>query len=137
MKLDFTESESTGPNLTPVIDIVFLLLIFFLVATRFEQEEKDAEVIVPEVAAAQPMSMPPKSLVVNFRKNGVYTVRGKVYSKTQLTSLLQQYSNANPGTQHVLIRGDQGASWGDGVRVVGLCNKAKIYKCRIAMREKP
>lgn len=137
MKLDFTESESNGPNLTPVIDIVFLLLIFFLVATRFEQEEKDSEVIVPEVAAAQPMSMPPKSLVVNVRENGVCTVRGKTYSQQQLAKLLKQFSNANPGTQNVMIRGDKGARWEHGVRVMGLCNQAKIYKYRVAMREKP
>lgn len=136
MKLDFTESESTGPNLTPVIDIVFLLLIFFLVATRFEQEEKDSEVLLPEVAAAQPMTMPPKQLVVNLRGDGTFSVRGKPQSEKQLAQLLTQYSNANPGTQRVLIRGDKRASWGDGLRVMGLCNKAKIYKYRVAMVEK-
>lgn len=136
MKLDFTETDAAGPNLTPVIDIVFLLLIFFLVATRFEQEEKDAEVTLPEVAVAQPKSMPPRELVVNVRKDGTYTVHGKKRSPGELSAILTQFSDANPGTQDVLIRGDAESMWKHGVKVMGLCNQAKIYKYRVAMIER-
>jgi CheY-like chemotaxis protein len=50
MKLPLNNTESEGPNLTPVIDVVFLLLIFFLVATRFDQEERELDVELPEVS---------------------------------------------------------------------------------------
>jgi len=136
MKIDFSESETSGPNLTPVIDIVFLLLIFFLVATRFEQEEKDSEVVLPEVAVAQPKSMPPKELVVNVRKDGTYTVHGKTRSQNEVAAILEQFSDANPGTQDVLIRGDAESMWKHGVEIMGLCNQAKIYKYRVAMIER-
>lgn len=138
MRLPYADAETdiAGPNLTPVIDIVFLLLIFFLVATRFEEEEKDAAVILPVVAEAQPKSMPPKQLVVNVRKDGQYTVQQKIRTETQLEAILQQFSDANPGTQDVLIRADADTMWKYGLRVMGLCNKAKIYKYRVAMVER-
>ena len=138
MRLPYSDDDSdiAGPNLTPVIDIVFLLLIFFLVATRFEEEEKDSTVILPEVAQAQPKSMPPKQLVVNVRKDGSYTVQQKVRTEGELGVILQQFSDANPGTQDVLIRADADTMWKYGLRVMGLCNKAKIYKYRVAMRER-
>ena len=53
MRLPEDTSDSDGPNLTPVIDVVFLLLIFFLVATRYDQEERELEVDLPEVTEAQ------------------------------------------------------------------------------------
>ena len=52
MKLPPDTSDSDGPNLTPVIDIVFLLLIFFLVAARYdkEEEERELDINLPQVA---------------------------------------------------------------------------------------
>ena len=47
MRLPDESHQSDGPNLTPVIDVVFLLLIFFLVATRFDQEEKELDLELP------------------------------------------------------------------------------------------
>ncbi len=66
------EESTDGPNLTPVIDMVFLLLIFFLCATQFNQEERELEAVLPEVVQAQPLTMPPQELIVNFTREGVY-----------------------------------------------------------------
>ena len=43
MKISVPTEDFAGPDLTPVIDVVFLLLIFFLVATRYDQEERELE----------------------------------------------------------------------------------------------
>jgi biopolymer transport protein ExbD len=137
MKLPQSEAEVEGPNLTPVIDVVFLLLIFFLVATRFDQEEREVSVILPEVVQAEPLSMPPEELIVNFTSDGAYKVQNEVLSEDQLDQLLQQAGLKNPGTQAVLIRGDADADWRLGVRVMGLCNRAKITDYRVAVREAP
>ncbi len=57
-------------NLTPLIDVVFLLLIFFLVATRFAQEDRELPVQLPAASSAMPMTMEPQELVVNIDQNG-------------------------------------------------------------------
>ncbi|MEK6234286.1 MAG: biopolymer transporter ExbD [Planctomycetales bacterium] len=132
MKIEYDDSEGEGPNLTPVIDVVFLLLIFFLVATRFDQEEKELDVVVPEVAQAQPLTKPPDEIVINVMKDGSYKVLGKTLSEDQLAGMLSQAYMKNQSNQAVLIRGDGASELQYSVRVMGLCNKARITEYRVA-----
>lgn len=136
MRLPASESESEGPNLTPVIDVVFLLLIFFLVATRFDEQEREVNTVLPEVAQAEPLSMPPRELIVNVTEDGKYIVMRKEYDEKQLTELLRQASEKNPGNQSVLIRADGESAWKFGVRVMGICNRVKIKDYRVAVISK-
>ena len=133
MRLPPSEAESDGPNMTPVIDMVFLLLIFFLCATRFDQEEREVSAVLPEVAQSQPLSMPPDELVINITREGQYIVVGETVSEHQVAALLQQAALKNPGTQSVLIRSDEEAAWKFGVRVMGLCNQANIINYRVGV----
>lgn len=135
MRLPSAEAESDGPNMTPVIDMVFLLLIFFLCATRFDQEEKDMTAILPEVVQAQPTSTRPEEVVVNITHDGQFIVQQKKVTEAQLADLLHQMSLKNPGTQSVLIRGDARSQWEVGIRVMGLCNRAGIRDYRVAVIE--
>src|SRR3954451_522857 len=121
MRLPPPEQDLGVPNMMPLIDVVFLLLIFFLMASRFEQEEREMKVTLPEVAEAQPLAMT-QELVVNITPEGAYVVAQRQYSEEQLAALLVQARRSNP-QQSVLIRGDAGAAWKHGVRVMGLCNK--------------
>jgi biopolymer transport protein ExbD len=135
MKLPPPEPEAEGPNLTPVIDVVFLLLIFFLVATRFDQEERELNVILPEVVEAEPLSMPPQELIVNITRAGEYVVASQTIDEAGLAALLRKAALKNPGTQSVLIRGDGESPLRLGVRVMGLCNRAGITDYRVAAIE--
>ncbi len=135
MRLPQSEPELGIPNMMPLIDIVFLLLIFFLMASSFERAEKELPVILPEVAEAQPLATT-QDLVVNITAEGKYVVAQQEYSEGQLAALLEQTRRNNPH-QGVRIRGDGRAAWKHGVRVMGLCNKAKIDNYRVeAIQEK-
>jgi biopolymer transport protein ExbD len=134
MRLPPAEPDLGVPNMMPLIDIIFLLLIFFLMASRFEQEEKDLKVALPEVVEAQPIAMT-KELVINITQEGKYVVARQEYGEGQLAALLDQSHRNNPH-QSVLIRGDGRAAWKYGVRVMGLCNQAKIDTYRVAVIEK-
>jgi biopolymer transport protein ExbD len=133
MRLPASEPELGIPNMMPLIDIVFLLLIFFLMASHFEQQERELKVLLPEVAEAQPLAMT-QELVVNITPDGKYVVAQQQYSEEQLGALLAQGHRNNP-QQTVLIRGDGRAAWKYGVRVMGLCNRAKIDNYRVAALE--
>jgi len=133
MRLPASEPELGIPNMMPLIDIIFLLLIFFLMASTFEQkerEEREMKVLLPEVVEAQPLSMT-KDFIINITEEGHYLVARQQYSEEQLGALLEQTARNNPH-QSVLIRGDGRAAWEHGVRVMGLCNKAKIDNYRVA-----
>lgn len=131
MRLPPSEPDSDGPNMTPVIDIVFLLLIFFLVAARLDQEEQELSVKLPEVLQAQPVSMTPE-LVVNVTREGKFKVSGKEYSEKQLAVLLVEARKLNPD-QAVRIRADAESAWKHGVRVMDLCNRAAIKKYQVGV----
>ena len=130
MRLPPPEQDLGVPNMMPLIDVVFLLLIFFLMASRFEQEERELKVALPEVAEAQPLTMT-QELVVNITAEGKYVVAKQEYGEDQLAALLERTRRNNPH-QSVLIRGDGRAPWKHGVRVMGLCNRAKIENYRVA-----
>src|SRR5262249_39603515 len=135
MRLPPSEVELGVPNMMPLIDVVFLLLIFFLMASSFERAEKELPVILPEVAEAQPLAGT-EDLVVNITAEGHYVVARQEYSEGQLAILLEQSHRNNPH-QGVRIRGDGRAAWKHGVRVMGLCNKARIENYRVeAIQEK-
>jgi len=130
MRLPASDVDLGIPNMMPMIDIIFLLLIFFLMASRFEQEERDVKVTLPEVTEAQPLAMT-QDLVVNITPEGHYLVAQQQYTEEQLGALLEQSRRTNP-QRAVLIRGDGRAAWKFGVRVMGLCNRAKIDNYRVA-----
>jgi len=121
-----------------MIDCVFQLLLFFLVASRFDDEarmtgEGSLESHLPEAAAAMPMVMRPKEMTVNVNAKGEYFVGGELHSEQQLADRLERGQINNPGTQTVIIRGDQKADWKSIARVMGLCNKANIKDYRVAV----
>lgn len=134
MKLPPDTADSEGPNLTPVIDVVFLLLIFFLVATQYNQDERELDITLPEVAEAQPLSMT-SEIIVNITGDGRYKVATKEYSEAQLASLISQAKKNNPH-QTTLIRGDGESDLKFAVRVMGMCNKVKMDYRIAALQER-
>lgn len=133
MRLPPENTDQDGPNLTPVIDVVFLLLIFFLVATRYDQEERELDITLPEVAQAQPLSMTPE-LIINVSEEGKYHVVRNEYSEPQLAQLIAESKKNNPH-QSALIRGDGESALKFAVRVMGMCNKAGMDYRIAALQE--
>ncbi|MCR5163819.1 MAG: biopolymer transporter ExbD, partial [Thermoguttaceae bacterium] len=99
-------------SITPLIDVVFLLLIFFLVATKFDEEESALDIQLPQATESTPIWSLPQSLVININRKGEFFVSGKNISSEELKTLLQT-SWENPKTDSsVIIRGDERAPFG-------------------------
>jgi biopolymer transport protein ExbD len=131
-------SEKRRLDMTPMIDCVFQLLLFFLVASHFEEQarmtgEGELDANLPEAAAAMPMVMRPQELIVNIDGQGQFFVSGELQSEPQLGFLLRRSQNDNPGNQSVVIRGDETADWKYIARVMSLCNQAQISDYRVAV----
>jgi len=126
MRLPAAETENEGPNLTPVIDVVFLLLIFFLVATRFTQEEKAVSLRLAEILKAEPISSGVKEVVVNITQEGKFIVLNETFNESQLIDLLADVAKNNPTTRRVQIRTDQEAKVKYPLTVVGICKEYEL-----------
>ncbi len=124
-------------SLTPLIDIVFLLLIFFLVATRFAEEERELDVLLPEASEAQPLTSKPRELFINIDHEGRYYVTGKIVSLAELQPLLHAAYVNNPGRASVVIRADRRCHWEHVVAAMNACNRARIRDYRVTTKEGP
>jgi biopolymer transport protein ExbD len=132
MPVAIKKSNALGRlNLTPMIDVVFLLLIFFLVATKFEEQERELNVVLPQASEAMPLTAKPKELFVNIDREGRYVVNGQQHNDAALLATLQQADASNPGRQTVIIRADKRCVWQFVVNVMNLCNKARIRDYRV------
>ncbi len=119
-------------NLTPLIDVVFLLLIFFLVATRFAQDDRELPVQLPSAANAVPMTIEPTELVVNVDSAGQYMILGERMALDKVESRLQRAVADNPVNQTVIIRGDRNVAFQAIVSLMDLCTKLKVPSYKIS-----
>ena len=122
-------------NLTPLIDVVFLLLIFFLVVTRFSEEEREMEVRLPQASEARPLVSKPRELFVNVDASGRYSVAGHKLPMAELVPILQTAWVNNPQHASVIIRADERCPWEFVVAVMNACQKANIRDWRVTTRE--
>lgn len=113
-------------NITPLIDVVFLLLIFFLVATRFAEEDRELDVQLPTASEAQPLTAEPQEVFVNIDHTGKIFVGSKVVGEDELKEILEQAVANNPVNQSVIIRADKRVELQHVVTVMNICNQVGL-----------
>ena len=122
-------------SMTSLIDVVFLLLIFFLISTRFDEEERLLDIHLPEASQAEPLIAAPKELIVNINQKGVYYIYGKEYPREGLEAVLTDAWDANPTGASVIIRGDRECPFGRVVFAANLCKRLGIQYSAMTQEE--
>ena len=96
MKIKVEDSRDGGLiNLTPLIDIVFLLLIFFMVTASFKEDERDLKVVLPGAENADPIKDLPELILVSVRKDGAFLVGSAQLDAEELRTLLERAKEKN------------------------------------------
>ncbi|MBX3423705.1 MAG: biopolymer transporter ExbD [Pirellulaceae bacterium] len=113
-------------SLTPMIDVVFLLLIFFLVASRLSQEARQLDIALPSAANAMPMTAEPQELVVNVDQVGKLYLESRELALDQFESFLRQQVADNPYGRSVIIRADRRVPFQAPVDVMNVCLKLGV-----------
>ena len=126
------ESEDFSIPQTPLIDIIFILIVFFLVATTFYTEERDIEVNLPEGTEGTGIDQDEGRFIVNVRASGVIVVNGDVLSMEELERVLE--ARAETRRKDVEIRGDQETPHGKIMTVMNLCKKHGLSQLAITQR---
>jgi biopolymer transport protein ExbD len=124
-------------SLTPLIDVVFLLLIFFLVTSEFEEEERHLDIVLPTATSAAPMVHRPREIVIDVDAAGAIYLRGRPVQTEELERILVTAVAENPANQSVVIRADQATTFQPVVTVMDLCNRAGISDYSVTTREGP
>ncbi len=134
MKLDTGDDGDEGIRLTPLIDVVFLLLIFFLTATTFSREEVEMDLDLPEAASGE-AGDGQQAIVINIGRDGLLRMDGRCVTEEALHQKLRSAAARNRDRQ-VLIRGDTEARYGVVAKVFDACLLAKLRSISIGALEK-
>lgn len=124
-------------SLTPLIDVVFLLLIFFLVTSEFEEEERRLDIVLPSATSAVPMTSKPREVIVDIDAAGIVYLSGQRTSLEELQRLLSIAVSNNPTSQTVVIRADRETSFQPVVSVMDVCNKTGVSDYSVTTQEGP
>lgn len=124
-------------SLTPLIDVVFLLLIFFLVTSEFEDEERRLDIVLPTASSATPMTRKPREIVIDVDAMGKVYLRGQAMEFDELERLLTAAVADNPTNQSAIIRADGTTSFQPVVNVMDICNRVGIADYSVTTREGP
>lgn len=129
-----TDEEGQGVggiiNLAPLVDVMFILIIFFLAATTFKQREFDILVKLPQAIGQPTASGATRLIVVNVRQNGQYLLGTMAMDLKGLRDQMIKAVADNP-RQKVLIRGDEAARHGHVAGAVAVCRQAGILQANI------
>ncbi len=98
MPLKLNQDELPTINLTSMIDVLFLLIIFFMVGTRFTEDESNIKINLAKVAPNGAMLQGPSSKTVYLTADGSIQYDGQRVSVEQLSNLLAQAVTNYPGT---------------------------------------
>ncbi len=123
--------ENVGFQITPMIDVVFLLLCFFVTSQVFTQWEAEIDITLPTAKTSQIEQRLPGEIILNIFKNGDVVVNSRKLGETELLGLLQRLAKLFPN-QQVLIRADQLAAYGHVIRVLDLCKQCDIWNISFA-----
>ena len=136
MRLDDDEVDSGEiMNLTPMVDMVFLLLVFFLAATTLAREEVELDLRLPEAKSGE-RGEGDRQLIVNVFADGRISVDGREVTFEALRQKLIAAQQRDRG-QAVLVRGDHAAQFGVGLQVLDTCRLARITKVDFAALPAP
>jgi len=128
MLIKTSEPNGTASiELTPMIDMVFLLLTFFLVATTFHQEEREMRIALPFANASAPISALLQEFIVNVDREGKIIIGGQAVEIEDLSGMVGEAVKVNPD-QKVTVRGDRETPYANIVTVLDVCKQAGIQE---------
>ncbi len=120
-----------GVPLTPMMDVVFLLLCFFVTSQIFAQWEAEIDVTLPTATTGEIPQRLPGEVIVNVLPDGRAVVNGQELDDAALRSMLDRLVALFPG-QPVLLRADKSTPYEHVVRVLDLCRQSDLWNISFA-----
>ena len=123
--------DNIGFQLAPMIDVIFILLSFFIATQIFARWEKEIDIKLPTADTARTPARLPGEIIINVLKQGDIIVNKQALDEPGLKQLLNRLVKLFPG-QPVVIRADRDTSYGDVIGVLDLCRQADIWNISFA-----
>ena len=125
---------SVSFNMTPMIDVVFLLIIFFLVSSNMAQQEVTLEVDLPDAASGnRPQDDDTRRIVINVLPENHVQVGTEIVTPARLTDLIRYESLRTEGQLEVRIRADRRVPYGVFEPILMACTQANVWNVSFAV----
>jgi biopolymer transport protein ExbD len=132
MKFDAEpKSKSPALALTSMLDVIFLLLCFFVTVSVFSQWESEISIRLPEAKTSEQQDRLPGEIIVNLAKDGSLRVNGTAMTLDDLQGRLRKIAKFYPG-QSVIIRADKETQYEQLVSVIDACRGADVWNFSLA-----
>jgi biopolymer transport protein ExbD len=131
-----------GFPLTSMIDLLFILLIFFMTASMYAQFELELNVNLPVATKGQDIEREPSEIIINVlqetrgvpeEEQKIYVVYGNKMSVGEINEKLLRIASDYQG-EHIIVRGDEETPWRNIVKVLDACKAANIWNVSFAVR---
>lgn len=131
MKFGGDKSSAIQFQLAPMIDVVFLLLCFFMTTTLYSQWETEVDITLPTASTGENLQRMAGEIIINVFADGNLVVNGRKLTLDELGELLLRVSDLFPG-QPLVIRGDEATDYGSIMQVMDRCRAADIFNITFA-----
>jgi len=128
---DSGKSRAPALALTSMLDVIFLLLCFFVTISVYSQWESEISISLPKAATAEQPERLPGEIIVNLAKDGGVKVNGAAMTLDDLQGRLKRISKFYPG-QPVIIRADKAVAYEHLVKVIDTCRGADVWNFSLA-----
>ena len=135
MKLRIAKEEKSELQMAPMIDIIFQLIIFFMVVTQLNKLEVPEDIKLPVAEESADKSGNPNQIIVNVYKDGRIFITPEYYDLDGLFKLLG--SEEKKGMLKVYIRGDKMTQFADIMDVMKTCAEAGIWDVSFSTYQEP
>jgi len=126
------KSAAAEVNMGPLLDMVFILLIFFVITTNFNRE---TGVDVTKPASQSAVSLGQKTILVGISREGTLHIHGRQVNEDALFSILAHEIQVRPEASVVIV-GDQGSTLVRSVQVMDICTKVGVAKVSLSAEKK-
>ncbi|MBX7255321.1 MAG: biopolymer transporter ExbD [Candidatus Hydrogenedentes bacterium] len=125
------EEQTESIQLAPLIDIVFLTLVFFMTTTVYGALESEIDVSLPTANSASPIERTRGEIIINVKADGAIVLNNRTLTIPELQDVLYQVAENFPGGA-VIIRGDGNSALGQSIAILNCCRNADIQNVSFA-----
>lgn len=125
--------QDVSMNLPSLVDVVFLLLIFFMLTTTFSKVLTKLDVKLPEARAV--VEQKTKNTIIEIAEDGRLALDGSLITLDELDKKLAQLAQEKP-EETIIIKADKNVRYGEVIRIMGICKSYNLNKLGMAALEK-
>lgn len=134
MRVKFEDDEQVEVQMAPLIDCVFLLLIFFLVATTLKKIDKELPLDLPQAAASVSKQVVDNMTIVSIDRDGNFFMGSDPVGQGYLAKKLHEIAQKDPKSR-IRIDGDRDAPFWAAVEVLDICNFENLKNVGIRTKQ--